>query len=196
MATQFRHPLAFDGAASLEHRVRRPVALQARARRSDGSLVSAVVTDLSFEGCGLQSGSALEAGEAVQLSVQNRGAIEAIVRWVSGSRAGLLFRPDQEPATGPAKRERREQRISLEGEVVLRRAGKINFRVRLFDVSAEGCKAEFVERPDLHEQLWVKFDAMEAIEASVCWIAGAKVGLRFLRPLHPAVFDLLIGRLR
>jgi hypothetical protein len=195
MATQFRHPLALDGAALLEARVRRPVALQAQAKRSDGSVMSAVVTDLSFEGCALQSGSALEAGEAVQLTVQNRGAIEAIVRWVSGTKAGLLFRPDAESATGPLKAERCEQRISLEAEVALRRAGKLTFRVRLFDVSPAGCKAEFVERPELHEQLWVKFDRVEALEASVCWIAGTKVGLRFLRPVHPAVFDLLLQRL-
>ena len=196
MATQVRHPLALDGAAPLEHRVRRPVALQAQVKRAGGSLVSAVVTDLSFEGCALQSATPLEPGEAVQLTVHNRGGIEAIVRWASGNRAGLLFQPAAEATAGPAKVERREQRVSLEAEIALRRAGKLNFRVRLFDLSAAGCKAEFVDRPELHEQLWVKFDAMEAIEASVCWIAGAKVGIRFLRPIHPAVFELLLGRLQ
>jgi hypothetical protein len=195
MAIQFRHPLALDGAASLEQRVRRPVALQAEAKRADGSVMNAVVTDLSFEGCGLQSRSPLATGEAVQLTVQNRGAIEAIVRWVSGTKAGLLFRGGAEQSTEP-KAERRRQRICVDGEIALRRSGKLSFRARLFDLSPAGCKAEFVERPELHEQLWVKFDQIDAVEASVCWIAGTKVGLRFLRPIHAGVFELLLDRLR
>lgn len=196
MVSQYLHPLAQARAAPLEHRVRRPVALQAQARRADGSIVSAVVTDLSFEGCALQSRSALAAGESIELTVDNRGATQAVVRWVSGTKAGLLFHPDGEQIAGPVPVERREQRISLDGEVALRRAGKLNFLVRLFDLSPAGCKAEFVERPELHEQLWVKFDSMEAIEARVCWIAGTKVGIGFLRPIHSAVFNLLLNRLR
>jgi hypothetical protein len=99
-------------------------------------------------------------------------------------------------ASGASPCPRRHDRSSVEAEVSLRRAGKLNFRVRLFDLSPAGCKAEFVERPELYEQLWVKFDGMEAIEAIVCWIAGSKVGMNFTRPIHPAVFALLLERLR
>ena len=78
----------------------------------------------------------------------------------------------------------------------MRRAAKLAFRVRVYDLSPEGCRAEFVERPGIGEQLWVKFDGMEALEAKVRWIVGAKAGLKFVRPLHAAVFDLLIAKLR
>jgi len=78
----------------------------------------------------------------------------------------------------------------------MRRAAKLAFRVRIYDLSPEGCKAEFVERPSIGEQLWVKFDGIEALEAKVRWIVGAKAGLKFARPLHAAVFDLLIAKLR
>jgi hypothetical protein len=37
---------------------------------------------------------------------------------------------------------------------------------------------------------------MEAIDASVRWIAGSRIGIRFVRPIHPAVFHLLVQRLR
>ena len=77
----------------------------------------------------------------------------------------------------------------------MRRAGKLNFRVRVYDVSPQGCKAEFVERPELDEQLWIKFDGLEALEAQVCWIVGAKVGLKFVRPIHEAVFGALSTRI-
>jgi hypothetical protein len=88
------------------------------------------------------------------------------------------------------------QRLGVNGEVTMRRAAKLAFRVRIYDLSPEGCKAEFVDRPEIAEQLWVKFDGMEALEANVRWIAGAKIGLKFARPIYPAVFDALAAKLR
>jgi hypothetical protein len=195
MAGQFPHPLAPAGAALPEARLRRPVTLRAQATRADGSMFDAILTDLSYEGCGLQSGSPLRVGEAVRLTVQHGGTIRATVRWALGDKAGLLFLAEPSPDAEPAKVERRHERISIAAEIGLRRPGKLSFRVRLFDLSPAGCKAEFVERPELDEQLWVKFDRMDAIDASVCWIAGSRIGIRFSRPIHPAVFDLLLARL-
>jgi hypothetical protein len=196
MAAQFSHPLAPAGASLPEARLRRPVTLRAQATRNDGSVFDATLTDLSYEGCGLQSRSPLRVGEAVRLTVEHGGTIRATVRWAFGSRAGLLFLADASPAPEPAQVERDHERISTTSEITLRRAGKLSFRVRLFDVSPAGCKAEFVERPEIGEQLWIKFDGMEAIEASVCWIAESRVGIRFARPIHPAVFEALVARLR
>lgn len=42
----------------------------------------------------------------------------------------------------------------------------------------------------------IKFEGIETVQAEVCWIDGFIVGLRFERPFHPAVFDLLLARLR
>lgn len=61
----------------------------------------------------------------------------------------------------------------------------------VFDLSPEGCKIEFVERPGLGERVWVKFDNLEALEGSVRWVAGHVGGVQFERPLHAAVFDRL-----
>jgi hypothetical protein len=91
---------------------------------------------------------------------------------------------------------RRSQRLCVNGEVTMRRAAKLAFRVRLYDLSPDGCKAEFVERPEIAERLWIRFDGMEALEANVRWIAGAKVGLKFARPIYPAVFEALAAKLR
>jgi hypothetical protein len=91
---------------------------------------------------------------------------------------------------------RGSERSSVEAEISLRTPGKLQYRVRLFDVSPLGCKAEFVERPRVDDQVWITFAGIEAIEAKVCWVAGFKGGLKFVRPIHPAVFDALMGRLR
>ena len=91
--------------------------------------------------------------------------------------------------------ERRSERVALDAVVMLRRSGQLNFRVRVFDASQHGCRVEFVDRPELDEQLWVKFDELQPIAAEVCWVEGFSAGLNFRQPIHPAVFDRLVTRL-
>lgn len=178
----------------LHRRERRPVTLTAFAGRADGTAVEMTIVDLSFDGCGVICTTNLLPGERLQLSVAGRGTAAALVRWVDGARAGLTFE-SVDVSEVASKKPRRHERVSVEGEVTMRRVGKLSFRVHIYDLSPDGCKAEFVERPQLDEQLWIKFDGLEALEARVRWLSGAKAGLRFVRALHPAVFDLIVTRL-
>ena len=98
-----------------------------------------------------------------------------------------------EPSLTP--RPRKSERVGLSAEVILRRAGHGSYRVKILDVSLHGCKAEFVERPNLDELVWIKFDDLQSLEAMVCWIRGLEVGLEFERSIHPAVFEMLVSRL-
>ena len=91
---------------------------------------------------------------------------------------------------------RKSARVSIEATVKLRRRGHHNFTVQVFDLSREGCKLEFLERPQLDEEVWVKFEGLETLEATVCWVDAHSAGVEFVRPIHSAVFDLLVGRLR
>ena len=86
---------------------------------------------------------------------------------------------------------RSAHRKALHAEVRLRRSGSYGFRVRLFDASSEGCKVEFVERLFVGDRVWVKFDSLEGIEATVRWVKGQTAGVQFERPLHEAVFQRL-----
>lgn len=88
---------------------------------------------------------------------------------------------DEKPRNAP--------RVPVSAEVTIRRSGFHGFRVRAFDLSLEGCKIEFIELPALGERVWVKFDNLEAVEAEVRWINGHIGGVRFARPLYPAVFE-------
>jgi PilZ domain-containing protein len=92
----------------------------------------------------------------------------------------------------PEQSERRSERVALNASVSLRRSGQLNYRVRIFDASLHGCRVEFVDRPKLDEQLWVKFDGLQPLEAQVCWVEGFTVGVNFVQPIHPAVFDRLV----
>ena len=91
---------------------------------------------------------------------------------------------------------RAAQRILLSAEVSMRRLGKLNFRVRVFDVSPDGCKVELVDKPRIDEHVLIKFDGLESLEAQVCWIEESFAGLRFERAIHPAVFELMLERLK
>jgi hypothetical protein len=181
------------GAPPFQRRERRPASLSAYATRKDGSVVEMTVVDLSIDGCGVLCPTNLDKGEMLNLAVLRRGNAGAVVRWSEGGRAGLSF--TQEPAGVAPIEPRCHERVAVDGQVSLRRAGKTQFRVHIYDICPDGCKAEFVDRPELGEQLWIKFDSMDAVEANVRWITGAKAGFRFSRPLHAAVFDMLIGRL-
>jgi hypothetical protein len=181
-------------AAPLSRRERRPVTLAAVATREDGSLVELTVVDLSYDGCGVVCADRLNPGERLNLSVLRRGGTPVTVCWAEGTRAGLSFAPTA-PAGEVLRQPRSHERVSVEGEVTMHRRGKMTYRVNIYDLSPEGCRAEFVERPELHEKLWIKFDALEPLGAHVRWITGAKAGLKFVRSFHPAVFELLIARL-
>lgn len=90
---------------------------------------------------------------------------------------------------------RQSTRVALDAEVTLRRPGHNNFRVRVFDASPQGCKIEFVERPRLGDHIWIKFGDLEALQAIVCWMSGFAGGVRFEKPIHPAVFEMLVAKL-
>lgn len=182
------------GEAPVERRERRPVSLRGFAVREDGSSIEVLLLDLSYEGCGIETPVDLAPGEAIELSVMRRGVIEARVRWCKEGKAGLIFECEQEPEK--IHWPRADGRTATTAEVSMRRLGKLNYRVRVFDISPSGCKVELVDRPRLGEHVLVKLSGLEALEAEVCWIEGSSAGLRFEKPIHPAVFDLLLARLK
>ncbi len=181
-------------AAPIERGERRPVRLTGHAVLEDGTVFNMTLVDLSYDGCGIESPVKLNRGAGIKLAVVQRGAISAKVRWYKDGKAGLMFEPEPEPEKG--HQPRRSKRIVVTAEVTLRRHGRQNFRVQVFDASAHGCKVEFVERPEVQESLWVRFEGLEPLEASVRWLEGQCAGLQFSRPIHPAVFDLLAERMR
>jgi len=170
---------------------RRPVEMRAYVVRSDKSMVDVRVLDLSYNGCSVETVTRFVPGETVTLSVLSCGIVRAKVRWCKGRKAGLLFVRERGLQQ---HRERCAERVTLFGEIDVRRTGTIGYRVLCFDLSRHGCKCEYVERPRIEEKVWVKFPGLESLEAQVCWVEGSECGLRFARPIHPAVFDLLLLR--
>ena len=172
---------------------RKTVTLPAHVMCDNGEITSVEVLDLSYDGCCVETPIALKEASTVKLSVVALGAQDAQVRWYADGKAGLSFNihSNWEREFQP----RTVERIELTAELGLRRVGRKNYRARVFDISPQGCKVEFVERPRLDELVWVKFEYLDAVEAAVCWVDGFYGGVKFLRPIYPAVYDLLLAKL-
>jgi hypothetical protein len=178
----------------IERDERRPVNMPGHAALEDGQTAQILVLDLSYEGCGLQIPVPLAVGQTITLSVLKRGAIKAEVRWYANGKAGVVFKPEVSPAE-QQHRARKSRRVALDAEVLMRRLGRAKYRLRMFDISPEGCKVELVERPTIGEHLFIKFEGLEVLEAEVCWVEKSCAGLRFQNAIHPAVFDLILQRI-
>jgi hypothetical protein len=175
-----------------ERSARRPVSLRAKLTRRGGKTFGITLLDLSSDGCGFETPVELTAGEQVTISVDGQGALGARVCWSRDGHAGLVFNPEK-PASQRA--ERAAERIPVGVDITLRRVGGTNYRVRVNDLSPEGCRVELVERPAVGDIMHLKFDGLDVLEAEVCWVDGFTAGLRFEKPIHPAVFDLLMRRI-
>jgi hypothetical protein len=64
---------------------------EATLMNSDGSKHTVVVTDISREGCRLETNELLNIGEMVQIEVPKYGLFPAQIRWALGNEAGAVF---------------------------------------------------------------------------------------------------------
>jgi hypothetical protein len=172
---------------------RREIDMRGTLIRAGGISHLVELRDLNYGGCGIVTSVKLEPGEAVQLSALGRGPTPAEVRWCGDGKAGLDF---EAPLKGARKLvDRCAARTAVPGEVGLRAQGRTQYRVRVLDLSTDGCKVELVERPAVGDHMRVKFDGIESLDAEVCWVDSHTAGLRFEQRIHPAVLDLLLRRL-
>ena len=172
---------------------RRAVDLRRYLTRDGGVRDVKKLTEGRYGGCGVQVPVELAVGETVEVSVLSRGSIAAQVRWYAGGKAGLVFEPIGEDVRKQV--ERRAGRVEVPGEIGLKAMGRSTYRVRVLDLSTDGCKVELVERPSVGDVMLVKFDGIETREAEAAWVDGYAAGLRFQHRIHPAVLELMLQRL-
>lgn len=68
--------------------------------------------------------------------------------------------------------------------------------VDIHDLSENGCRTEFVERPRIGETVWIKFDGLIPLESTVRWTRGFEGGLEFYNPIDGRVLEELLRRMR
>ena len=72
---------------------RRPTRMRGHILAADGTHHEIHLANLSYEGCGIETATALLPGQQVKLSVLGRGGIDSEVRWCRDGKAGLVFLP-------------------------------------------------------------------------------------------------------
>lgn len=74
----------------------------------------------------------------------------------------------------------------------LRQRGAHAITVQVVDLSVTGFRAATHLELEVGSDVWVKIPGIESLHSNVVWVRGHWIGCRFVRPLHPAVLDMIV----
>ena len=98
--------------------------------------------------------------------------------------------PPAPPAA--ATRPRAAQRIEVSFGAALRQRGASGVSVQVADLSTHGFRvATHLDLPQ-GTDVWLRLPGIEPCHARAVWCRGHYVGCEFVRPLHPAVLDMIV----
>ena len=95
----------------------------------------------------------------------------------------------------PKIERRRVNRRTVSSDALVRRVGGFSFEVALKDISPNGCRVEMLEPCEAGDTAITRFPQLEPLGCRICWTQGTTTGMQFATTMHPAVFDMLLGRL-
>jgi len=95
--------------------------------------------------------------------------------------------------TPPMRDTRRRLRrpTSLNARMAASNLGR--FDVEVTDLSSDGCRLRSPFHFEAGDTLVLTFPFLAPLGSTVCWCDAECVGLRFNRPLHDTVVDMLVG---
>jgi hypothetical protein len=74
----------------------------------------------------------------------------------------------------------------------LRQRGAHAITVQVLDLSVTGFRAATHLTLETGSDVWLKMPGLESLHARVVWMRGHLLGCEFVRPLHPAVLDMVV----
>jgi hypothetical protein len=74
----------------------------------------------------------------------------------------------------------------------LRQRGAHAVTVQIMDLSTHGFRAATHLELEPGADVWLKMPGLESMHARVAWMRGHLMGCEFVRPLHPAVLDMVV----
>ena len=86
---------------------------------------------------------------------------------------------------------RKARRVRLPLVAGFRESRMSKVPVDVFDLSTDGFRVETFMGVHSDATVWLTLPGLEAQEARVVWLRGDYVGCKFVRPLHPAVFQMI-----
>ena len=94
----------------------------------------------------------------------------------------------------PARKGRQVERVPVELGAGLRQRGASGVSVQIMDLSVQGFKAATHLELQPGTDVWLRLPGLESCHAQVMWAEGHFIGCAFVRPLHPAVLDMIVAR--
>ncbi|HEY1607381.1 MAG TPA: PilZ domain-containing protein [Allosphingosinicella sp.] len=97
-----------------------------------------------------------------------------------------------ELSTQPSMEGRRSRRADVMLGAGLRQRGAHAVTVQIVDLSTDGFRAATHLELFPDTDIWLKLPGLESLHARVVWMRGHLLGAQFVRPLHPAVLDMVV----
>jgi hypothetical protein len=86
-------------------------------------------------------------------------------------------------------------RVDVSFGAALRQRGASGVSVHVADLSTSGFRvATHLDLPP-GTDVWLRLPGLEPCHARAVWTRGHHVGCQFVRPLHPAVLDMVVRKL-
>lgn len=98
----------------------------------------------------------------------------------TASHAEDIFRPR-------FQERRRARRGACDHAATVRKRGSYAIQGRIADLTADGCRLVGVGPFPADGEMWVRLDGLESLASRAVWSRHGLAGVRFDRPLHPAV---------
>jgi hypothetical protein len=91
---------------------------------------------------------------------------------------------------------RASERVPLEIGAGLRQRGASGVSIQVMDLSIHGFRAATHLDLPPGTDVWLRLPGLEPFHAKVAWSKGHFIGCAFERPLHPAVLDMIVRKVR
>jgi hypothetical protein len=97
-----------------------------------------------------------------------------------------------ELSTEPGLEGRRAARAEVALGAGLRQRGAHAVTVQIIDLSTDGFRAATHLELFPGSDVWLKLPGLESLHSRVVWMRGHMLGCQFVRPLHPAVLEMIV----
>ncbi|HZF95908.1 MAG TPA: PilZ domain-containing protein [Allosphingosinicella sp.] len=98
------------------------------------------------------------------------------------------------PPTAAAATARIAERVEVSFGAALRQRGASGVSVQIADLSTNGFRVATHLELQSGTDVWLRLPGLEPCHARVAWNRGHFVGCEFVRPLHPAVLQMIVRK--
>ncbi|HEX8193480.1 MAG TPA: PilZ domain-containing protein [Allosphingosinicella sp.] len=100
------------------------------------------------------------------------------------------------PAPAPAStaQARSAERVEVSFGAALRQRGASGVSVQIADLSTNGFRVATHLELQPGTDVWLRIPGLEPCHARAVWNRGHHVGCEFVRPLHPAVLQMIVRK--